>query len=332
MKMAIDLIHGNLTKRIHSHKASWAYLLANQLKHKIDKNIDVLHFNKSWDDYDTIFLYHSMEFKGGLNLFGGANEKSAKMYERILNYKGRLISLDIPMPDYGELCKQRNKNADEYWKNVNWDLLSKKCKKIPYLRHVNKTDKLVIGDSHAGSAYKPDMMVIRIDHKTLFGALKYGLEKLMIENKVNPLELNHITLYFGNIDVRHHLARRPNIKSACQKLIKEYVRQIRKLNIKNVEIVELLPIENESRKIPKSGWFEGTPFYGTWDLRNKIRQYINIMLKKACNQFSWKFYSWDDSIFNEKGELSFEAMEKPKSVHLSPQFYRWNLREDKPNY
>lgn len=331
-KMAIDLISGHLTNRIHSHKAAWAYLLANQLSHKFNTKVEVLHKGKSWDDYDTILLYHGMEFSGTLNLFGGANKKSAKMFERILNYDGRLISLDIPMPDYGELCKQRNKNADEYWKNVNWDALSEKCKKIPYLKHVHKTDKLVIGDSHAGSVYKPGMMVIRYDFKTLFGALKIGLKNIIIENKIDPDKLKHITFYFGNIDIRHHLARQKNIRSACKDLVRNYIKEIKKLKLESVEIVQLLPIENESRKIPKSGFYEGTPFYGSWKIRNKIRNYINNMLNAVCNQFGWKFYVWDDSIYNNKGELSFNAMEKPRSVHLSPEFYRWNLREDKPNY
>ena len=32
-----------------------------------------------------------------------------------------------------------------------------------------------------------------------------------------------------------------------------------------------------------------------------------------------------DYFFDETGKLKFDVMEKPQSVHLSPQHYRWDL-------
>jgi len=43
---------------------------------------------------------------------------------------------------------------------------------------------------------------------------------------------------------------------------------MKELNYKynaTVNFYEPLPIESESRKIAKTGWFKGTPFFGTWD-------------------------------------------------------------------
>jgi hypothetical protein len=35
--------------------------------------------------------------------------------------------------------------------------------------------------------------------------------------------------------------------------------------------------------------------------------------------------------FNHTNELTFAVMEKPKSVHISREFYRWDMESNKPN-
>jgi len=45
----------------------------------------------------------------------------------------------------------------------------------------------------------------------------------------------------------------------------------------------------------------------------------------------WRIFHWPSNFLNSKGELDFEYMERPKSIHLSPQSYRWNLETDKFN-
>lgn len=329
--IAIDLVSSKIASSPNSHKATWAYLKANQFLHKTGKTVDVLHKDASWDGYKTILLYHGMEFNGILNIFGGAKEDIAKKIERIKNFNGQLISLDIPMPDYGKLCKLRLKNCDKYWSNIDWNSVSEKCKKIKFIKHIEKTDSLVMGDSHAFSVYEPGQMVIRYDHKTMHGAINYGLKEIMKEYKINPESINQLTLYFGNIDVRHHLARQNEIKNEIQNLITRYVKEILSLGIKDIELVELLPIEDESRKIPKSGWYEDSAFYGTWKVRNNIRNYMNHLLEKACDKFNWMFYKHSKEIYTKDGKLDFDAMEKPRNVHLNPKYYRWNLRENKSN-
>ena len=104
-----------------------------------------------------------------------------------------------------------------------------------------------------------------------------------------------------------------------------------------VAAYELLPIENESRVLPKTGYYKGTPFYGSWDQRNAVRLIFKDEMKKLCAQGSVNFIEWVDPLLNDKGELDFECMEKPKSVHLSRASYphwqgrRWSgLSENKP--
>ena len=347
MSIGIDLISGCISTSINSHKANWAHLIANQLRNKYpNKTIKVLHKDESWDDYDYMVIYHGMEYAGGYNvfnipdpipkkfsrfihLFGGAKENIAKKFERLINYNGKMVSIDYPMPNYGAFGMLRSVWGDDYWKQVNWKKIENICEKIPMMRHPYRSDQLILGDSHAFSAYKPPMMVIRLDKKTLYGALKTGLENLIKNNGINPKKLNHLSLYFGNIDIRHHLARRLDCYRSIVNMMNEYEKQIKELNIPNIELVEALPIENESRKIPKAGYYKDTPFYGKWSLRNNIRNYFNDRLKILCDKNQWILYKHHKVIINDLGELDFNAMEKPRSVHLNGNFYRWNLRENK---
>jgi len=332
MKIGIDLIGGRISTSINSHKAAWAYLIANQLQNKYpDKEVKVLHKDESWDEYDYMCIYHGMEFSGGLNLFGGAKVDTANRFARILDFEGKMVSLDIDMPDYGALGKTRLKNCDDGWRETNWAGITEVCKKIPTMRHPNRSTSLIMGDSHAFSMYKPPMMVVRIDKKTLHGALKYGLKNLITDNKIDYRKLTYISLYFGNIDIRHHLGRKMNYEKVIERMFLEYEKQIRDLNISGVELIEALPIENESRKLPKTGYFEGTPFYGAWSIRCDIREFFNYNLNKIANRNGWRTHKHPSSMLNENFELSFDCMEKPRSVHLNMNYYRWNLKENKEN-
>ena len=107
--------------------------------------------------------------------------------------------------------------------------------------------------------------------------------------------------------------------------------QIKKLNIKNVEIVHSLPIENISRKLPKTGYYKKTPYFGTWEERTKLSNTFNRTIDKICIENDWKVFRWPETFLNDSGELDFEYMERPKSVHLSPMSYRWDLFNNLPN-
>jgi hypothetical protein len=68
----------------------------------------------------------------------------------------------------------------------------------------------------------------------------------------------------------------------------------------------LLPIEDESRKIPKSGQYKGKNFYGSKDLRKELRLIANeVILNSGLN-----YLSWPGNFLNEQGDLSFDIMEQ----------------------
>ena len=100
-------------------------------------------------------------------------------------------------------------------------------------------------------------------------------------------------------------------KKNVEELARRYVEEVKNLSVP-ARIYELLPIENESRKIPQSGYYKGKPFYGTWDERNSARKLFNEIIHDSGYGIKWTNY-----LMNSKGELDFDYMEKPKSIHLS---------------
>ena len=90
-------------------------------------------------------------------------------------------------------------------------------------------------------------------------------------------------------------------------------------------VVAPLWIEHESRKLPKSGYYDGTPFYGDWEDRDRMREFFTQRIEAMCDVNGWEFKQHSESLKNDKGELDFECMEKPKSVHLSPKYYMEEL-------
>jgi hypothetical protein len=329
--IAIDFIGGKLTNSEYSHKAGWAYMRACQLSDALGEEVKILH-GESWDNYDTVFLYHGMEFQGSLNLFGGASEESAKFYERIATTKSKLISLDIPMPDYGELCKGRLSSCDDYWRNVNWDAVSAKCKTITDIIHPLESDGLVIGDSHAFSVYQRGYNVIRKDARTLRGVLKKTIKKEIEDHGIDPTTINTITTYYGNIDIRHHLMRETNPGKEIDLLLAEYEKQIKDLNIGDVEIVCPLPIEDESRRLPKTGYFKDTAFYGSQEERSELVNYMHHQILRICERNKWRVFEWPNEWYKVSPKAYMETyMERPKSVHLAPKYHRWNYWKNEPN-
>jgi hypothetical protein len=96
----------------------------------------------------------------------------------------------------------------------------------------------------------------------------------------------------------------------------------------NVTLTSLLPIENESRKLPKTGYFRGKPFSGSWAERSAAVEIFNNILEST----NFQVYKHPKAFYNEKNELTFDVMERPQSVHISPMHYRWNLDENKERY
>jgi len=335
MKIAIDFPIIKAASNPHSHRVAWLLMWASQLRRKYGPRCEVkVLYGDSWDERDDIYLNHGMELKGDRpNIIGGMDdEQHTKRLRRILDVDpARMVSLDRPMLDYGEFGRYRSniKGSTQLWKDTDWDKMSDICRQIPLMEQKDlKTDWLILGDSHSFSMYMPGAMVDRNDGKTMHGAIKRGLRSF-----IEPYgdQVRKLTLYFGNIDVRHHLARVGGdpIDNA-DALIKRYREEVQKLvgDYDSIELVALLPIEHESRRIPKStGYYEDRPFWGSRKDRQRVSDHLNSKLEDIATEFNLEFYEHPVCYRDEEG-LKFEVMEEPQNVHLSRQFYRWDLDND----
>lgn len=331
MKVLITTPMAPISERISSHRAAHAAIYADQLK-CMGYDVTVNYGGKieDYNAFDTVAVYHGNDWGGTVNMFGGVKQfGSIDQIVRLSKFTGKVLSLTIDFPKYSEMIKPRvDKEPESHpdWKLVDWINLAQ----IETFATVINTDlelestKLAIGDSHALSMYRPGWKLNCVPYKTLYGAITSGLKSFVLPNK---LKYDEIEVYFGNIDIRHHLLRQSNPEAATRDLVAGYIQQCEDL-VKTysckVTIWEPLPIENESRKLPKTGYYKGTPFYGTWDDRAAIRNlFVEHLHKNAKGDV--KVFQWVSKLMNLKGELDFACMEKPQSVHLSKEFYpHWN--------
>ena len=328
LKIGIAALVGKLSPKLSSHKSGWAFHLANQLTHAGYTNVEVITDTETeWSDFDVMLLEHGMEFKGNFNIFGGANDDLYYQITRMFAQGIKLYSLHHDMPCVGTLIEKRLKTGSELFKTLESriDEAKKICSQIPRVDRIEKTFCLCFGDSHSFSQYTPGFQTDRHDGLTLFGTLRRGIRTYV------PSYIQSLRVYLGNIDIRHHLMRQDNPSKSLKTMMEEYEQQLIDLEIDNIDVVQALPIENESRPLPKTGFYKDTPFFGTWAERTALVKEFNQLVEAMCNRNGWKTWKHSDVFLNSFGELTFDVMEKPKSVHIAREFYRWDLLNDEPN-
>jgi hypothetical protein len=180
--------------------------------------------------------------------------------------------------------------------------------------HGNTTRKLVRGDSHSLSVWRPGFGLDRTDGKTLFGFLKDADSLVDTWNE----KYDEVVLYFGNIDLRFHLMRQEQPFSATVKLFTQYVEFAKRLN--NVTLVNLLPVEHESRKLPGTGLYLKQPYFGTRQERMELWETAN----KIMNESGLNTIKWPEEWVDQDGTKMFEYMEPKQSVHLKPKYYMFS--------
>lgn len=321
----------------HSHRGAQGVIYADMIRETgrdVTCNMSLELYHSDFNQFDELWVYHGNDWSdGGLNIFGGLqNFPYAFNFENFTRFKGKVYSLAIPFPDYHSmlqhkmnLARSKDKFIQPEWLRADMENLVRMQETAETVTHPNVTGRLVVGDSHAICMYRPGWTIESIPFKTLHGALNIGLENLIPAcydegwNGVREAEF-----YFGNIDIRHHLCRQEDPRQAALELGERYVRQVADLADKyNVEcrIYETLPCENESRPLPKTGYYEGKPFYGSWSERMDARRWFNDMVSACCIRDGVQFVRWTAPLVNDAGELDFRFMERPKSVHLSRAAY-----------
>jgi hypothetical protein len=325
-----------------SHRAAQGVIYADMIKQSTGDEV-VVNFSgkvcEDFNEFDKVYVYHGNDWSGGLNLYGGTEGfPYAWNFRNLTLFKGPVVSLAIPFPDYHRQLQEKlvqdrsnGRKPDSAWDDVDWDNL-KRMEDAPVLKHPHITPNIVIGDSHSICMYRPGWMVNSVPYKTLRGALKQGLETFVKDSYWNTDGVENIEIYFGNIDLRHHFCRTETKEGtelwpSPEELAEDYfiaACQLRRTfpNLKSTGIYELLPCEEEARKLPQSGWFMKKSFWGSWRERMDARDKFNDWLEYRCSKSgNVRFIRWTEYLLNKKGELDLHAMEYKKSVHLSRMSY-----------
>lgn len=361
-----------------SHRAGWALLNSKQLKAPLIHNSDIP------DDCTTLYLEPGMEFEGKQKSFNMA--LSGKMWnglylrmKRIADYVdrgGKIVLVDHIIDgdksvDWGERLYSRKKNYDTQVLKGKADfvfgqLFPNDVEKIKrgtlpgtpsFFQKDYKSNSLTFGDSHAISAWLVGSKCSRNDGLTLNGALNKGFDSFIDEMEMK--EISTLRFYLGNIDVRHHLCRLysdvgerlAQVQQLAARYVEEVLKMKNKYKVQHVGIVELLPVEHECRRLPKTGNYQGQPFWGTAQERAQVREVFNQALKSLKDKFGgFSIIKWPEEytyqedtevplkeltgIFKthpeeivtfKKGMLRFDVMEKPHSVHIAPTYYLWSI-------
>ena len=330
-RIAFDGLERVIPSRQHSHNAAWVHLYKNMLHNAGWKNTQILKKDDLYEGFDVLIVFLGIAYSGNINFFFGVDHNVCWRFKRIQDFSGKILVMNHEMPLIGSTIKPRlsNKSTSSKVSDLNLSSLDLICKQTVAFDYVKRENSLVFGDSHSFSTYSPGKNVCRNDGLTLYGALKRGLKETIEQRSGKSIsEIESLTLYMGNIDIRHHLCRLEDPIEETQKLVKDYIDQACKLGVKELKLVHSLPIENESRKLPKSGYYKGTPFFGSWRERRNLHVLFNSLLDRYALIHGYEVFKWPECFLNFDNELDFEYMERPKSVHLSPLSYYWDLNKN----
>jgi hypothetical protein len=299
-RVAMVGIISNPVKSLNSHNGGWTLVCKNIIESFFKSEVDILTEKNDWGTYDVLVINEGVNYKeGSYNFFGGVQESVKLRLMKLNSFKGDVFCINEPV-DYNDVCAKR-KELKEF---VGFKF------KIPNVFYTDKvSEKMILGDSHSISVYKPGYSISRNDGKTLYGFLKKGLNKHVKNHK-------ELVFYAGNIDLRFHFCR---LNADLQGIVNDLKNQLLGLNLEKVTIVQLLPIEDTSRIIPKTGMYKGKSFYGTLEERKQKRNEINNLLEKMCRECGFEFLKW-----NLGDDLSFDDMESRQSVHLRPKSYMFS--------
>jgi hypothetical protein len=299
MKAAITGTFNKIPKKTNSHTYGWARTWSENLG---------VPLNQDAEPVDILYMDHGANFGGSINLFGGFTDELKQRIQNMMESE-IIVSLDRDMPDYGEMLKKRKDVTDKDW----CDRITEKLSTATTLISSDlQFDKLAIGDSHTAAYADHNSCVVKQDGTTLFSQVRTDFE--YIKNHIKPHHKS-LTISLGNIDVRHHILR----------LDVDWKYMYNKLFIFgdslgiDVEYSLPWPIEFEERKLPKSGWYKGHPFYGSRIEREELVWSIyDYMVSNSVNivKAPADWYKMDPE------QYAKERMEGTSSVHLNPNFYR----------
>jgi hypothetical protein len=301
MKSAIIGMVNNVSTSMNHHGGGYASIMVKMIKDSCKQVEFIVNPEpNTWNDYDYLCILEGVNYQENtFNFIGGPQPEHIEKLKSILEYKKPIYCIN-KIVDF-------NKFNTRFKLEGNFPIAELKDLAIKY---GEKNRKTVIGDSHSLSVWKPGFGLNRTDGKTLFGYLKNA-----DYNDLN-LKYDETITYFSNIDLRFHLMRQSDPKQATKDLFSRYIDFSSKLN--NNTIVEPLPIEHESRKLPGTGLYNGEKYFGSRLERMELRSIVIDLIRNSGQ----KYISWPDNWVDVDGIKMFDYMESKQSVHLRPKFYK----------
>ena len=304
MKAAVVGMLNNVGNSQSHHGGGYYHVMTNILNSYHPEGLTINPDPSTWNEYERLYILEGVNYQENIfNFIGGPQPEHRAKLEAMAKYTGLPIAINVPI-DLNVFNKRFG--LDHQFPAIN-------C--INYAKNYsNDTRKLVRGDSHSLSGWRPGFGLDRTDGKTLYGFLK-DADSLVEEWNS---KYDEVVLYFGNIDLRFHLMRQENPRAAVGDLFRRYIEFAKKLN--NATLVNLLPVEHESRKLPGTGLYLKQPYFGTRQERTNLRDAAN----RIMNNSGLKTIQWPDEWIDEDGMKMFEYMEPKQSVHLKPKYYMFS--------
>ena len=303
MLVGLVSMMGNVGATLNSQGGGYGLIQTKMLwdNHPHD-TVDVNPPPSTWGNYDLLYICEGVNFvAGSFNVPGGPQPLHTEKMKAIAEFKGELR--------YSNSIFDFNK----FNKRLKIEATFPETNRISFyntfLAHGLESRKAVIGDSHALSVWKPQHTLDFTAGRTLHGFLK----RESVEQINNRFD--EVTLYFGNIDLRFHLMRQENPQQATADLFNRYVEFAKQL--KKATLVELLPVEHESRKIPGTGLYKKQPFFGTREERMQVREIANEII----NNSGLEVIQWPSEWIDADGTKMLDILEMKQSVHLRPKHY-----------
>lgn len=309
----------NIPVNKKSHTLGWTKVWASQLNADIDHKCSTNILN-----HDQVYVDFGANFSGSLNLFGGANQEVFERLDTLMKCKN-VTSLDWQFDICSSLRKRVGANTTYEGFTDSWfDKFEAFEKNVKFLKQEDlNTNGITVGDSHTIAFSAEGDAVYRNDGKTLFGALRAGIDTMFRGTQPR----GNVTLSFGSIDIRHHILRQNILKDALikvEEMIAEYVKQGKELESKYGCAVSYscpVPVEWEGRRIPKTGFYKGEPFSGSMTERQVVtHKFITELNKHKVDVVEppSEWYTMDPKKYAET------YMEFGSSFHIAPPYYRRN--------
>ena len=303
MLVGLVSMMGNVGATLNSQGGGYGLIQTKMLwdNHPHD-TVDVNPPPSMWGNYDLLYICEGVNFvEGTFNIPGGPQPLHTEKMKAIAEFKGEL-RYSNSIFDFNKF-NQRLKVEGTFpeTNTISWY--------NTFLAHGLVSRKGVVGDSHALSVWKPGHSLDFTAGRTLHGFLK----RETVE-EINS-RFDEVILYFGNIDLRFHLMRQENPKNATIDLFTRYVEFAQQL--KKATLVELLPVEHESRKIPGTGLYKKKAFFGATAERIELRELANDII----NNSGLEIIRWPKEWVDEVGIKMLDILEMKQSVHLRPKHY-----------